>query len=327
MKICFLENTEFCYDSNDLHSSKLRGSETTLIYLSTELSKLGNKVTVINNCLKNKTINSIKWKNINNYNENEFFDVAISNNDMRFFNKIRANKKILISHSLQNVEKFFRKKQFISYIKHKPIVATLGNYHKNNRNYFLRCFGNINLDIGIKNVFHQTDPSFKKNNQAIFTSASYRNLDLVIKLWKNKIHKFLPSTKLLTTPMKNFTPNKNIFFRNMGSTDVLIKDLLESNIFIIPGHKSELSCQAVEEAKELCIPTVTFGFGSLSDQIEHEKSGMIAKNENVVLRVPKLAMPKFSLMMRLSALRWLEDILEISIMLPGPLNGSSRTIK
>ncbi len=73
---------------------------------------------------------------------------------------------------------------------------------------------------------------------------------------------------------------KIFFFRNTGSTDVLIKDLLKSNIFIIPGHKSELSCQAVEEAKELCIPTVTLGLGSLSDQIEHEKSGMIANNED-----------------------------------------------
>ena len=95
MKICFLENTNFFYDSNDLHSSKLRGSETTLINLSTELSNLGNKVTVINNCYENKIINSIKWKNYNNYTENEFFDLAISNNDTRFFNKINAKKKII----------------------------------------------------------------------------------------------------------------------------------------------------------------------------------------------------------------------------------------
>ena len=49
-------------------------------------------------------------------------------------------------------------------------------------------------------------------------------------------------------------------------------------IYLIPGHKSELCCQAVEEAKELCIPTVTLGIGSLSEQIENEKSGLISKN-------------------------------------------------
>lgn len=92
MKICFLENTSFFYDSNDLHSSKLRGSETTLINLSTELSKLGNKVTVINNCYENKIINSIKWKNFNSYNEHESFDLAISNNDTRFLIKLMQKK-------------------------------------------------------------------------------------------------------------------------------------------------------------------------------------------------------------------------------------------
>ena len=280
MKICFLENTNFFYDSNDLHSSKLRGSETTLINLSTELSNLGNKVTVINNCYENKIINSIKWKNYNNYTENEFFDLAISNNDTRFFNKINAKKKLLISHSLQNFEKFVRKKQLFSYLKHKPIVATLGDYHKKNRNKLLRFFGEITLGIGIKNNFHLAEIDILKKNQAIFTSSSYRNLDLLIHLWINNISNKLPETKLLITPIKNIKLSNNIFFRNFGSTEDLIKDILQSKIYLIPGHKSELSCQAVEEAKELCLPTVTMGIGSLSEQIQHEKSGLIAKSHN-----------------------------------------------
>ena len=109
MKICFLENTKFCYDSNDLNSPKLRGSETALINLSTEFSNFGHQVTVINNCYQNKVINNISWKNYNNYSEKQNFDLAISNNDIRFFNKINSKKKILISHSLQNFEKFMKK--------------------------------------------------------------------------------------------------------------------------------------------------------------------------------------------------------------------------
>ena len=93
MKICFLENTNFSYNSNDLHSPILRGSETTLINLSLELNKLGHKLTVINNCPRNEIINSVRWLNFQNYNENETFDIAISNNDMRFFDKINAKKK------------------------------------------------------------------------------------------------------------------------------------------------------------------------------------------------------------------------------------------
>ena len=48
---------------------------------------------------------------------------------------------------------------------------------------------------------------------------------------------------------------------------------------IIPGHKAELYCLAAEEAKELCVPIVTLGIGSLAERVEHEKSGLIAKND------------------------------------------------
>ena len=280
MKICFLENTNFCYNSNDLHSPLLRGSETTLINLSLELNKLGHKITVINNCPRNEVINSIRWLNFNNYNENETFEIAISNNDIRFFNKINAKKKVLISHSLQNFEKFIRKKQLLSYLKHKPMVATLGKYHLKNRNKLLRLFGNINLDIGIKDDFFLANINIKKENQAIFTSSSYRNLDLLINLWKDKIYFRLPKTNLLVTPTNKFDLSHNIKLRKKGTTNELINDLLRSMVYLIPGHKSELCCQAVEEAKELCIPTVTLGIGSLSEQIENEKSGLISKNIN-----------------------------------------------
>ena len=37
MKICFLDNTTFQYNSNDLYSNKLRGAESVLINISKAL--------------------------------------------------------------------------------------------------------------------------------------------------------------------------------------------------------------------------------------------------------------------------------------------------
>ena len=37
---------------------------------------------------------------------------------------------------------------------------------------------------------------------------------------------------------------------------------------------------AAEEARELCIPIVTLGIGSLSERVIHNKTGFIAKNDN-----------------------------------------------
>ena len=131
MNICFLEKTNFKYNSKDIYSNNLRGAETVLINLSKALSEQGHNVTIFNNCPKNETINNIKWININNDNSKiENFDIAFSNNDTRLFGKIKSNKKILISHSLQNLEKFIRKSQLFSYLKYKPKVLLLGDYHE-----------------------------------------------------------------------------------------------------------------------------------------------------------------------------------------------------
>ena len=49
---------------------------------------------------------------------------------------------------------------------------------------------------------------------------------------------------------------------------------------LVPGHKGEVFCLAAEEARELCIPIVTMGYGSLYERVIHNQTGFIAKNVN-----------------------------------------------
>ena len=49
---------------------------------------------------------------------------------------------------------------------------------------------------------------------------------------------------------------------------------------LVPGHKGEVFCLAAEEARELCIPIVTMGIGSLNERVEHNVTGLIAKSKN-----------------------------------------------
>ena len=93
MKICFLDKTTFSYNSNDLNSPLLRGAEIALINLASSLNNLGHSVTVINNCPNNETISNIDWININSINTKLSFDLSISNNDCRFFDKIFSKKR------------------------------------------------------------------------------------------------------------------------------------------------------------------------------------------------------------------------------------------
>ena len=281
MKICFLDNTNFEYSYLDKFNPKLRGAETILINLSENLKKQGHDITVINNCSIKINNDSSKWYTINKTDllENSTYDVAIANADARLFNKISAKKKYIISFSLQSLEKFIRKKQLISYIKHKPIYLLIGKYHKQNRSKLITLFGSKIINLAIDDIFNNTLLNKKiDKNLAIFTSHAERNLDLLINIWNNEIHPNFDNGKLLITPKNNFVEKNNIFFRKMGSKQEMINDMLKSRIYLVPGHKAELFCLAAEEARELCLPIVTLGIGSLKERVIHEKTGFIAKN-------------------------------------------------
>ena len=281
MKICFLDGAQIKYNSEDIYSNKIRGAENALINLAIEFSKLNNEVTVYNNCNKNIKIEGVNWININNINDSPNFDLAITNNDIRLFNKVNSTKKVAISHSIQSIEKFIRKGQLFAYFKHKPRIALLSKYHKDNRNFLIRMFGSFNISWGVDKIFLDFDIN-KKNidkNRAIFTSYTDRNLNLLIKIWSNYIFKFDNTKKLLITPINKDYTRYNIHNRKFGDKKNLISDLCEARMLLIPGHKAELFCISAEEGRELCVPIVTLGKGCLKERVDHGITGFIAKNE------------------------------------------------
>tara|TARA_B100000586_G_C20068951_1_gene409805 strand:+ start:276 stop:1253 length:978 start_codon:yes stop_codon:yes gene_type:complete len=280
MKICFLDNVKTPYTSKDIYTNKIRGAENVVLNLAREISNLNHDVTIYNNCENNTKIDNINWVNINNINDNPYFDLAVSNNDIRLFDCINASRKVAISHSIQSIEKFIRKGQFFAYIKHKPKIVLLSKYHKENRNYLLRMFGFFNIDWAVDKIFLEADTNANViNNQAIFTSYSDRNLHLLIKIWKEYIFTQSNNIKLLITPVSADYTKYNIYNRLFSDKSKLISDILNSRIYLIPGHKAELYCIAAEEARELCVPIVTLGIGCLKERVNHGITGLIAKNE------------------------------------------------
>ncbi len=279
MKICFLDNSPVPYTANFLNSKEIRGAENAVINLSQELVKFKHDVVVFNNCTETCIINNVKWDNLRNLNKDIVYDIVFTNNDIRLFDKILARKFFAFSHSIQSLEKFIRKGQLLSYIKYKPKIVLLGDYHNKNRNFLLKIFGTINLQWAVDSIFLNTslDETIIED-RAIFTSRRDRNLDILIKIWKEKIFQKNKLIKLFTTPSDLIDNNFNIFSRNFGNKKSMVKDMLKSKVLLVPGHKGELFCIAAEEARELCIPIITLGIGSLSERVEHGVTGFIAKN-------------------------------------------------
>ena len=104
-------------------------------------------------------------------------------------------------------------------------------------------------------------------------------MNLLLNLWK-KINLTNKHLKLYVTPDEKYKiyEEYNIFFRKMGKQTDLIKDIKESRVMLIPGHKAELYCLAAAEASELCIPIITMGIGALSERVNHGVTGLISKS-------------------------------------------------
>ena len=280
MNICFLDNNMISYNHTSLEDSRIRGAEKTLINLSLGLNKLGHKVTVLNHTKKNVVFENIRWMNIAKYSEDTVFDIAISNNDLNNFNYIKSKKNIAISYSIQTIEKFIRKKQLIPFLKHKPKIFLLGSYHKSKRNIFTRLFGYNIINLAVDDVFINAKIKDEINhNKALFSSYPDRNLDTLISIWINYINKDHKQLRLFITPINKDYTKYNIVNRSFSTRRDLINELLSTRVFLVPGHKAELYCLAAEEARELCIPTVTLGIGSLSERVIHNKTGFIAKSK------------------------------------------------
>ena len=210
------------------------------------------------------------------------YDLVISNGNCNFFKFANSSKRILFSHSIQSIEKFIRKGQLLSYLKYKPKICFISNYHRNKRSKLITLFGSIDLRWSVDDIFLKTVLNNDMDkNLAIFTSRPDRNLNLLIDIWNKFIFQKDKNLKLIVTDnnFENLAMSNNIFKRKLTNQRILINDLLKARVFLIPGHKSELFCLAAEEARELCIPIVTLGIGCLSERVEHEKSGFVAKNQ------------------------------------------------
>ena len=219
MKIFILENNDIQYDGNDRNRSILRGAELAVINYSEELASHNYDVFVLNNCKKETTVNKVHYININKNNETFNCDIAIANSDANLFKYVKSKKNFILSHSIQNFEKFIRKNQLISFLKYKPKVLCFSKYHYEKRSFLTSFFGKEIIIPSIDNDYFDVDLPNIKNKDAIFYSRGDRNGSLVIDIWKdlNKIknfnHKLYISSDLYNNQnnLSEFNINKKEF--------------------------------------------------------------------------------------------------------------------
>ena len=283
-KIYFIEKS-IDFNSNDFNSNKIAGSEKTLINITNELSLYKNlEIKVFNQTSKEIKFDNICWLSLNNINNYEAPDYLISMSDANLLSYINCSKKFLWSHSVQSIEKFIRKNQLLPFIKNKPVMLLESQYHYDTRNYFTSFLGKkiIKLAADYEFINENIDKNFIAKKKAIFTTRSDRNLNFLLSLWE-KIVQRSSNSELYINPPYNLSEKEsqmNVKLRVKSDKNKLIDELKNSRVMLNPGHKGEVFCLAAIEAKELCLPIVTMGYGALKERVEHGVTGYIANNQN-----------------------------------------------
>ncbi len=283
-KIYFIEKS-IDFNSNDFNSNKIAGSEKTLINITNELSLYKNlEIKVFNQTSKEIKFDNICWLSLNNINSYEAPDYLISMSDANLLSYINCSKKFLWSHSVQSIEKFIRKNQLLPFIKNKPVMLLESQYHYDTRNYFTSFFGKkiIKLAADYEFINENIDKNFIAKKKAIFTTRSDRNLNFLLSSWE-KIVQRSSNSELYINPPYNLSEKEsqmNVKLRVKSDKNKLIDELKNSRVMLNPGHKGEVFCLAAVEAKELCLPIVTMGYGALKERVEHGVTGYIANNQN-----------------------------------------------
>ena len=282
MKIILIENSTKIYDGYSRNNAQLRGAELALINYSEELAKKKFNVILLNNCDQENVINGVKYININNLKNKLDCDIAIVNSDANYFKFVNSKKNFLLSHSIQNLEKFIRHKQLLAFLKHKPVVLCFSNYHFSNRSFFTSMFGKKIIIPSIDDDFFNFNLKTNINKDAIFYSRFDRNGQIVVDMWKRNYRKLYNNNKLFINSdiidSEQDLEKFNIYKKPYLEKNKLIEFLSNFRLLIVPGHKGEVFCNVAEEAKALCIPIVTMGIGALSERVRHNFNGFICKN-------------------------------------------------
>ena len=282
--ILFIDNSNSDFTGLDLNTTKVRGTESSLILLAESLVKNNIYVKVLTEINEDVLCNGVIYSNKSAHQETHY-DLCVAISNANLFNKISAKKKVVWSNSLQPFEKFLRKKQLLPFLKHKPEVVTMCNYQFYKRSYLTSMYGKHMISLSVDPRFYteKVDLENIPSPYALNNVRSHRNLDWLIDIWTNSFNNKNGKAKLFINPnlieYSEEMKKSNIYERKFGSRDDLINELRNTRVFAYTGHKSDIWVLTVEEAVQMCVPIVTYGIGSVEDRVIHNETGFIAKND------------------------------------------------
>ena len=225
-----------------------------------DLKSLGGIETLNYNFFK-RIKNKHKNLKIEIKNKSKFYNIVISSNDAKVFDKYKSEKNILWLHNKLQLEKAFRKKQLFSILKNKITAVFVSKY----LNDITSKLYNFEKRIVIPNFLDKNFENLKINSNRkpliIWSVRREKGLKETLLIWSKYIHKYHPRAEFHIFGIKRKNLNKymkkNIYFHGRVSKNKLIKYYKKSIASICLGY-DETFCLNAIESMSCGVPVLSF---------------------------------------------------------------------
>lgn len=268
------------------------GSEEAVINMSNELTKMGKKVTVYNECGdKAGDYNGVEYKNYYEINFKDTFDTFISWRNPLVMRHAHANRRWLWLHDVPDPRMYTKE-----ILDNTDKILVLSNYHKSFLKFipddkFMVTSNGIDLSL-----FEGKEE--RDLNTLIYSSAYNRGLEHLLEWWP-EIKKAVPEAKLrvfygfntsdsMQSNDKEYQAWKKKILEGLKQEGIyhggridqveLAKEYERANIWAYPTEFPEISCITAMKAQAAGTYPITSGFAALE---ETQRYGIKDKIENL----------------------------------------------
>jgi glycosyltransferase involved in cell wall biosynthesis len=297
MNIAFVDTVGSPYDGSTPNSRGLGGSESSLIYISRELSRIGLDVTVYNDCssldCSPGTYDGVTYKTLDSLSDNISYDVVVVSRSTRPFTSIRivqdAKFRVLWMH-----DTFCDGDEDLERLVVNGLISevwTLSDWHTT---YVSQCIhGHRRMMEVLKrkiwvtrngvNLYRQCDMSLKSKNNFIFNAAVSKGMVTLLQDVWPRVRERIPEANLTIIggayPLKNADVQNDLLsqlrsdhdgrngvrFTGIISQSDVSEYLVRSGFMIYPQSFPETFGISTVESLAYGTPVISGRFGAMEE--------------------------------------------------------------
>jgi glycosyltransferase involved in cell wall biosynthesis len=275
------------FSSEILRVRSIGGAGSSVVYLAEALAKRGHDVCVFNGIGAARQEAGVHWRPFAEAANHAGGEIGIAVSNCTVLNGLHFQTPILWLHNPLKSWTHIRRGNVSAMFKARPLFVVLGEYHSAHVPRWFPSGGRRTIHHGIPDeYFRRTPVPVPPPARAIFTSAPYRGLEWLLKIWpgiKNRVpaarfEVFAPKPHQAEANALRSAP-EGVLFRECLSPPALLRELRTARVLLAPGHYDETYCLAAAEATACGVPVVTRGIGALRERVRDGITGFLAASE------------------------------------------------